>query len=86
MHCPAIGIPYPNITWYHNGLLLTEQDSPHIEYLQDGRQLKLNRVLVNDTGVYECNAVNEAGSDHLSIRVDVLGKMEIKFVIFVKSL
>ncbi len=72
--CPAIGIPPPNISWFKNGEPIPIVDTPHLRFLQDGHQLEILRARVADTALYECRAVNNAGTDSVNFDVQVHGK------------
>ncbi|VDN01918.1 unnamed protein product [Thelazia callipaeda] len=65
--CSASGNPLPKVTW-------TRQDGravPARAVSKDG-QLRITRVTVNDSGVYECTASNNVGTDaHDTIEVRV---------------
>lgn len=77
LECPAIGIPMPQVKWFKNGKPLDLLSNPHIKILKvkDGRPLKIMAAQVNDTGIYECRAENEAGTDKISYNVNVHGKL-----------
>uniref|UniRef100_A0A915PXF3 Ig-like domain-containing protein n=1 Tax=Setaria digitata TaxID=48799 RepID=A0A915PXF3_9BILA len=68
--CSVSGNPPPKVTW-------TRQDSrkmPVRATSKDG-QLRITRVTVDDTGVYECTASNNVGADaHDMIEVRVQGE------------
>jgi len=76
LECPAIGIPMPQVRWFKNGKPIDLLNNPHIKILKvkDGRPLKIMAAQVNDTGIYECRAENEAGTDKISYNVNVHGK------------
>ena len=65
LSCPAVGIPKPNITWYKDGIMLTE--------LTD--KLIIDAVDVRDTGKYRCVVRNEAGQSELGFDVKVQGQL-----------
>lgn len=51
--------------------------------LSGGQVLQIPRVQKEDAGRYTCQAVNEAGEDHMHFELEILGKwnMSIFFVI-----
>jgi len=63
----AAGLPVPAITWYRDGVEVTW--SGHV-MLASGA-LRIESVSANDSGVYECRAVNDAGaaSRHVTLTV-----------------
>ena len=71
--CPVIGVPTPDITWYKDGVQLDVEDFPHMRLRQDGRRLEILTAGVDDTGMYECRAENEAGTDEISFEFKVYG-------------
>ncbi|VDN30225.1 unnamed protein product [Gongylonema pulchrum] len=65
--CSASGNPPPKVTWARQD----GQQLPARALSEDG-QLRITRVAVDDTGVYECTATNNIGADaHDSIEVRV---------------
>ena len=73
--CPAVGIPMPKITWYTNGLEIVRGASDNIIIHNGGRRLEFISSKESDAGTIECKAENEAGSDHLSYELVVLGEI-----------
>ena len=71
MSCDATGLPVPVVTWYQDGAELGGVDS--VEVLSSGA-LRLDRATLNDSGVYECRAVNEAGAASRIVRLTVHGR------------
>ncbi|XP_061541991.1 vascular endothelial growth factor receptor kdr-like isoform X1 [Phycodurus eques] len=69
--CLAQGVPYPNIMWYKNNVLLKE--GPGITLRKDGT-LIIERVKRDDEGLYECVAGNSEGVVKTSALVTVLGE------------
>ena len=71
LHCPAQGIPLPNITWLRDGVPL-ELDE-RMRMLMSGRQLELAMVRESDTASYTCIADNVAGSAKINYNLTVIG-------------
>jgi hypothetical protein len=71
--CPVTGIPMPQVVWLRNGELLDPHRFPHIELLDEGRQLIVNNLTVPDTGIYRCLATNPAGHDSQDYELEVHG-------------
>lgn len=63
LECSARGYPQPVIRWYKNGSLIHENTS-----------LEFSSLNEFDTGVYQCNASNIAGSDTYEVEVFVRGQ------------
>ena len=66
--CTITGDPHPTVTWYHDGVLLT---NPQLS--NNDSRLTLSPVLKNHEGIYVCRAVNNLGSSNDSISLTVLG-------------
>ncbi|XP_030853395.1 hemicentin-1 isoform X1 [Strongylocentrotus purpuratus] len=60
--CESAGVPFPEITWYKNGAPLN-LSNPNLEKLFSG-SLRIRSVEEEDSGVYRCVAVNQAGHDY----------------------
>ncbi|KAK9504659.1 hypothetical protein O3M35_010943 [Rhynocoris fuscipes] len=64
--CEALGVPVPNITWYrnaHNVLISSQRERYKIE--EDG-SLIIKKIKIEDTGMLQCVATNEAGSESVA--------------------
>lgn len=70
IQCPATGVPVPSIVWLKEGQLLNEE-ADHIEYQKKGMQLMVENAEVDDTGLYTCNAINEAGEAEIHFKLQV---------------
>lgn len=60
--CVVQGEPSPQISWFHNRLLVGSD-----------RMLKIQAVQRSDSGTYSCVAKNSAGEDTIEIVLEVLG-------------
>ncbi|XP_059483916.1 protein sidekick [Neocloeon triangulifer] len=58
--CHAIGVPTPQIVWYRNTEPLSMQIGSRFEVQDDG-SLMIKSVAVEDAGMFQCLAKNEAG-------------------------
>uniref|UniRef100_A0A4W3JWV4 Hemicentin 1 n=1 Tax=Callorhinchus milii TaxID=7868 RepID=A0A4W3JWV4_CALMI len=67
--CEATGIPRPVVTWKKNGRLLNTDQNMY--RLLSSASLVILSPTVEDTGLYECNVSNDAGSDQRTIRLTV---------------
>lgn len=65
--CTASGNPDPVISWYHIDSLL----------LETGVSVVLEEVEREDEGVYECVAVNLAGSDRDNVTLTVHSELSV---------
>ncbi|KAA0713884.1 Hemicentin-1 Fibulin-6 [Triplophysa tibetana] len=59
--CVVQGEPSPQISWFHDGLLVSSE-----------RMLKIQTVQHSDSGTYSCVARNSAGEDILEILLQIL--------------
>lgn len=46
----------------------------HGPVLSGGNVLQIARVQKEDAGKYTCQAINEAGEDHMHFELEILGK------------
>ncbi|CAH1786157.1 unnamed protein product, partial [Owenia fusiformis] len=70
INCPANGIPTPEITWLKDEELVNRLDQ-RIQFLSNGRQLRLSVARVSDTGRYRCLVTNKAGEDYADFDLEV---------------
>jgi protein sidekick len=62
--CDVVGTPDPNVTWYRDGVPLAEL--PNLRYKTMGEDveknyLKISFLKLDDSGMFQCKASNEAG-------------------------
>ncbi|XP_056420948.1 immunoglobulin superfamily member 10 isoform X2 [Hyla sarda] len=72
--CQAEGRPFPTITWIlANETIASEksEDNHKVFVLPDGT-LTIREVTINDRGIYKCFATNIAGTDTLTVKVQVI--------------
>jgi len=62
--CHATGVPKPEISWYRNTEPLSIQIGSRFEILEDG-SLTIKSVAVEDAGMFQCLAKNEAGEQSM---------------------
>uniref|UniRef100_A0A8C1Z5P2 receptor protein-tyrosine kinase n=1 Tax=Cyprinus carpio TaxID=7962 RepID=A0A8C1Z5P2_CYPCA len=74
LHCPARGIPFPRITWYKDQRKL-QQVSGIMLFPEEGT-LHIDRITVEDQGLYTCEATNERGSVESSAHIWVQNSSE----------
>ncbi|XP_040921731.1 vascular endothelial growth factor receptor 1 isoform X2 [Toxotes jaculatrix] len=67
LSCPSQGVPPPTITWYKDEHVLS-QGSGIVISPEDGT-LHIDRITVEDQGLYTCQATNERGSAESSAYV-----------------
>ena len=82
LQCDAEGIPTPNITWYHNSSLLTENNRVRVNTTstnQTSRSLVIiSLAMRNDSGIYTCDVksiIQEYEAINRSVMVTVRGKI-----------
>ena len=71
LHCPATGIPQPNVTWFKDNY-----DVSAMSFITvfDNGTLEILSVQDIDKGEYTCVASNGAGSDTATVTLDVGGE------------
>ncbi|KAG7457296.1 vascular endothelial growth factor receptor 1 isoform X1 [Solea senegalensis] len=77
LSCPSQGIPPPTVTWYKDERALS-QGSGIIISPEDGT-LHIDRITVEDRGLYTCQATNERGSVESSAYIWVNSASEVSF-------
>ncbi|XP_050437025.1 protein sidekick isoform X2 [Adelges cooleyi] len=72
--CDTIGVPQPKITWYRNAESIGQNNRYTVE--EDGT-LVIKKLNIEDSGMFQCESVNEAGSDYIStwLKVKTTGPM-----------
>ncbi|KAM9743449.1 hemicentin-1 [Menidia menidia] len=70
LSCESNAIPPPKLSWYKDGHKLTSADG--VVLLPGGQVLQIPRVQQSDAGKYTCQAVNEAGEDHMHFELEIL--------------
>ncbi|KAM9391508.1 hemicentin-1 [Pholidichthys leucotaenia] len=70
LSCESNAIPPPKLSWYKDGQKLTSSDG--VLLLPGGQVLQIARVQKEDAGKYICQAVNEAGEDHMHFELEIL--------------
>ena len=73
MECLADGHPAPQISWLRNGIRV-EAGVQGVRYIVDGQSLTVIEVRSSDSGIYVCQATNEAGTTQQAYTLEVLGK------------
>ncbi|XP_062841606.1 vascular endothelial growth factor receptor 1 [Trichomycterus rosablanca] len=74
LQCLASGVPKPLITWYKDGRRL-KQVSGIMLAPEDG-SLHIDRIAIDDQGLYKCEATNEKGSVESSAYISVENSTE----------
>ncbi|XP_069890339.1 hemicentin-1 [Dipodomys merriami] len=70
LFCEVEGTPSPIITWYKDGIQVTESNT--IQIVNNGKTLKLFKTTAEDAGRYSCKATNIAGTSQKYFSIDVL--------------
>ncbi|KAL3123123.1 hypothetical protein niasHT_005056 [Heterodera trifolii] len=68
LDCVASGEPAPLISWQRNGVLV----EMGVRYVLEGSRLKVIDTRSSDSGIYVCEATNEAGTDQQAFTLEVL--------------
>lgn len=71
--CEVSGDPEPSVTWTKNG----NSTIPRAQFKNDGRNLVIQDVSPQDSGVYECKAFNRFEENRTSTTVIVGGKLSL---------
>nr|XP_046226781.1 vascular endothelial growth factor receptor 1 isoform X2 [Scatophagus argus] len=78
LSCPSQGVPPPTVTWYKDQRALS-QGSGIVISPEDGT-LHIDRITVEDQGLYTCQATNQRGSVESSAYIWVNGASEASFL------
>ncbi|KAM9712753.1 vascular endothelial growth factor receptor 1 isoform 1-T1 [Menidia menidia] len=78
LSCPSQGVPPPTITWYKDGHALL-QGSGIVISAEDGT-LHIDRITVEDQGLYTCQATNKRGFAESSAYIWVNSVSETSFL------
>ncbi|XP_034025662.1 LOW QUALITY PROTEIN: hemicentin-1 [Thalassophryne amazonica] len=70
LSCESNAIPPPTLSWYKEGQKLSAADGVVLH--PGGQVLQIPRVRKEDAGKFTCEAVNEAGQDHMHFELEVL--------------
>ncbi|KAK6060663.1 immunoglobulin I-set domain protein [Cooperia oncophora] len=73
IECAAEGYPTPVISWLRNGLRV-ESGVQGLRYVSEGKKLSIIEARSSDSGIYVCEATNEAGTARQAYTLEVLGK------------
>ncbi|XP_042131451.2 titin isoform X4 [Peromyscus maniculatus bairdii] len=61
LECIIAGEPLPDVTWFHNGAPIKQNQKFEVENMNDSHRLYINEVSLQDSGRYECVAENDSG-------------------------
>ena len=74
LHCPATGVPQPDIQWTRRAKEIALLSEPNLRVLDAGRELQLFNAHLSDAGAYKCNASNTAGTASKQFKVNIVGE------------
>ncbi|XP_051910449.1 vascular endothelial growth factor receptor 1 isoform X3 [Hippocampus zosterae] len=74
LRCPTKGVPRPTVTWYKNKRLLLAGSGIVLSPEEDS--LHIDRITMEDQGLYTCRASNQKGSAESSAYIWVNGAAE----------
>ncbi|XP_067013442.2 protein sidekick isoform X2 [Anabrus simplex] len=60
--CEAVGVPSPNIVWFRNTVKVDQIPGNRFSVVEGG-SLVIKKLSMEDSGMYQCLAANEAGED-----------------------
>lgn len=80
LHCRAIGLPNPSISWFRDGIQVLPNDNK-VNLTSSGDLVISNLDKINDQGLYTCVASSRAGKSTWSgyLRIEVPTNPNIKF-------
>lgn len=64
--CEAIGVPTPNITWLKNGYNVLKLPQKNRYKIDEDGSLVIKKLRMEDTGMLQCVATNEGGSEFIT--------------------
>ncbi|XP_054261356.1 protein sidekick-like [Macrosteles quadrilineatus] len=64
--CEANGEPAPSIQWLHNAIDVMSSTHRDRYMVEEDKSLVIKKLRMEDTGMYQCVATNEAGSDFVT--------------------
>ncbi|KAJ9598493.1 hypothetical protein L9F63_010813, partial [Diploptera punctata] len=62
--CEAVGVPNPNIVWFRNSERVETISGNRYNVIEDG-SLQIKKLRMEDSGMFQCLAANEAGEDSI---------------------
>ncbi|CAL4082334.1 unnamed protein product [Meganyctiphanes norvegica] len=71
LNCEAEGTPKPEIIWFRDDEAVT--NSEHMGIINDGTELRINKIRDEDIGDYVCVARNAEGRKHHEAKVVIAG-------------
>lgn len=77
LECKIEGLPFPEIRWYFNDILLFASEKYEMTVTENVAKLKIAKVTPNEVGIYTCEAKNEGGAATSRANV-ILGKCRFK--------
>ncbi|XP_074405031.1 protein sax-3-like [Zonotrichia albicollis] len=69
--CQVVGTPEIHITWYLDGNEVTDKAKYGISFIDGLATLRVTQARVADSGIYVCEAHNDAGSESCSVELKV---------------
>ncbi|KAF5283152.1 hypothetical protein FQR65_LT02664 [Abscondita terminalis] len=74
--CDAVGIPKPNVTWYKNAVEIeVSSDSRYL--IEEDNSLVIKKLVMEDSGMFQCFARNDAGESSVSTWLKVKTSLPI---------
>ncbi|KAI6172894.1 EGF-like domain-containing protein [Aphelenchoides besseyi] len=70
LFCDASGKPPPEIQWYFNDKLITDEFA-NVVMGTDNKFIQIANVTLDDKGIYKCTVANDAGGDQLQYNISV---------------
>ena len=71
LECKVSGFPEPMLFWYHDNEILEESERLSIEYENSLAVLKIASCFLEDSGVYNCKAINTVATTSSTCDVNI---------------
>ena len=71
LECKVSGFPEPMLFWYHDNEILEDNDRLSIDYENGLATLKIASCYLDDSGVYNCKAINTVATTSSSCDVNI---------------
>lgn len=74
IYCQVFGYPFPEICWYKGGSPVARKDHIKVVNESDTTLLKIDKVSIEDSGIYSLKLVNSAGEAQYDFEVKLLNR------------
>jgi hypothetical protein len=74
LDCIIVGVPEPEVIWYHDGHPVKESDDFQLLFQGDRCSLIINEAFLEDAGNYKVVAINSAGEASSVCNLSITGE------------